>query len=210
MRMHTRKKFYKHSQCDKYFSNGNHEKIRYHFGGKTCCIHCGKAFPQIGNHINHLRTHTGERYYCSQCEQIFSENNLLGIHLRMHHGERFLKKIYNLKTHMMTHTGENLINVFSLLCHFSLNDKLKKYLRMYIRQKLYKSSQWDSISLIMGIMKSIRYMIRINLNSVAIVARHSQKFAIIQIILENTLEGDLIIVANVTSIFHRIAFWKHI
>ena len=62
MRMHTRKKFYNLSQCDIYFSNGNHGEHKVHFGDKTYhCINCGKAFPQNGNHINHLSIHTGER-----------------------------------------------------------------------------------------------------------------------------------------------------
>ena len=60
MLMHTRILFYKHSQCDKYFSNGNPGKNKLHFGDKTCLIHCGNAFPQNGNHINHLRTHWEE------------------------------------------------------------------------------------------------------------------------------------------------------
>ena len=60
MRMYTRKTFFKHSQCDKYFSNGNPGKHKLHFGDKTYLIHCGNAFPQNGNHINHLRTHWGE------------------------------------------------------------------------------------------------------------------------------------------------------
>ena len=79
---------------------------------------------------------------------------------------------------MKTHTREKLIIAISVICAFSLNDKLKK-IRMHIRKKTLKCTKCDIYFNNNGSHQKHKVHAGIKLISVDIMARHSHKIEII-------------------------------
>ncbi|XP_049511294.1 histone-lysine N-methyltransferase PRDM9-like [Dermacentor silvarum] len=97
---------------------GRHEMT--HTGERPfVCPVCDRGFNRRGNLGGHLRVHTKERpYECRECGQRFSDASNMATHRRVQHsgdsarrhacpecGKRFTQR-FDLKRHLVTHTGE--------------------------------------------------------------------------------------------------------
>jgi len=64
--------------------------MRLHSGKKPySCSNCNKSFALKSILKDHVRLHTGEKpHWCSVCNILFTQNNHLQTHLRLHTGEK--------------------------------------------------------------------------------------------------------------------------
>ncbi|KAK2921626.1 zinc finger protein 501-like [Channa argus] len=78
-----------HMQFETYSALIRHvDKI--HSGRKAFkCSECDKEFPRREHMKLHMRTHTNEKpYRCNFCEKLFTQSSNLNVHLRIHTGEK--------------------------------------------------------------------------------------------------------------------------
>ena len=82
-RLHTKRKKYPCSYCDKSFKKYTHfkEHVRIHIGEKTYpCSYkdCEKTFKKSSHAKDHERTHTGEKTYsCIYCGKKYTQSPLI-------------------------------------------------------------------------------------------------------------------------------------
>uniref|UniRef100_A0A3B3ZUI1 C2H2-type domain-containing protein n=1 Tax=Periophthalmus magnuspinnatus TaxID=409849 RepID=A0A3B3ZUI1_9GOBI len=166
-RIHTQEKPHHCSMCDKSFTRADILKVheRTHTGERPyCCLVCGLSFKRLDHLKSHQRKHVPDHsvhtnpslnlnshldgprpiFRCGQCGKCFPHPSNLKSHLLTHTGERpfccalcgrTFTKLSNLKAHRRVHTGERPYSCASCGKRFTQNCNLKRHQRIHLDGK---------------------------------------------------------------------------